>query len=120
MLRLALWIASFVFLGAFAVVGATVPLGEHTLFGHFAAIGRSRESQELVRSTKDTIGGIQRRVGLGDDSGKVAETRGPAGKAPAAAGTDPAPGAQPQDSLTDRDRREMRRLIGSARGRPPK
>ncbi len=45
-------------LAAFAWFGLTVELGERTLFQHLRAIAESRESEELVRGTKEKVTGL--------------------------------------------------------------
>ncbi len=39
-------------LGVFVWFGMNVPLGNHTLFGHFQRIWKSEETQDLVEGTK--------------------------------------------------------------------
>jgi hypothetical protein len=39
---------------AFVWFGANVPLGHHTLFQHLQAIGRTRETQDLLDGTRET------------------------------------------------------------------
>jgi hypothetical protein len=89
-------------LGAFVFWGMTVPLGQRTLFGHIAAIGHSKESRELVRGTKQKVADLERHFGHPD--------KGATPEAPAAT-----PPAEPQERLTKVDRRDMRRLLESAR-----
>src|SRR5436190_11574606 len=55
-------------LGAFAWLGLTVPLGDKTLFGHLSAIGQSKESQQLVRGTKQKVGDLKKRIAGADDA----------------------------------------------------
>jgi hypothetical protein len=100
-------------LGIFVWWGLTVPLGERTLFGHLRAIGHTRESQELVRGTKQKVGDIKRRI-AGEDKGKGAEKPAPAGEAAPKTQTAPVEGP-PQEHLTDADRRDMRKILEGAR-----
>jgi len=95
-------------LGAFVWYGLTVPLGERTLFGHLTAIGASRESQELVRGTKQKVGDLKKRIGASEPA-KV-ETAEKAEK----------PGESPQEHLTKADRKEIRHFIDSARAKVAK
>jgi hypothetical protein len=107
-------------LGAFVWVGLTVPLGDRTLFEHASAIGQSKESQELVRGTKEKVGDITRRLGADDPTAATkAETR--PGKKPAAP-ADPTEKAapEPQERLTNADRKEIRHFIDSARAKVSK
>lgn len=135
-LKLTLSLAS---LGAFVWFALTVPLGDRTFFGHVKAIAQSRESQELVKGTKDKVSGLldgkgdKAPVG-GDKGGKPgdkndsagrggkADQRGKPGEAPGhlasserGAIAPTAPSAPPQESLTDSDREGMRKLL-EARG----
>jgi hypothetical protein len=92
-------------LAAFVWFGANVPLGPRTLFEHLQAIGRTRETQELLDGTRDTarplVDGVRRRLAKPDD--------------PPAAGT-PADGgvriAAPSEEITEQDRRRLRKLLG--------
>ena len=63
-------------LAAFAWWGLTVPLGERTLFGHLQAIGQSKESQELVRGTKQKVGDLTKRLQDDDQDEDQADNRG--------------------------------------------
>jgi hypothetical protein len=131
-LKLFLSLAS---LAAFVWFALTVPLGDRTFFGHVKAIAQSRESQELVKGTKDKVTGLldgkaekgDKAPRAGDKTGEKAEKPGRGGKA--APGDAPehlasserariapnAPTAPPQESLTDSDREGMRKLL-EARG----
>lgn len=107
-----------VFVGAFAGFvwwGVTVPLGERTLFGHLRAIGQSKESQELVRGTKETVGHLKKKIAEEEGPGD----EGAAAKAKAAAVAEEKAQAEapPQEKITSAERKEMRRLIGSARAK---
>src|SRR4051812_11416780 len=64
----------FMSLAAFLVVawfGATVKLGDHTLFEHLHAIGQTKESQELAEGAKQAAGplvdDVKRRIGKDGD-----------------------------------------------------
>jgi hypothetical protein len=102
-------------LGAFCFWGATVPLGEHTLFGHIAAIGHSKESQELVRGTKEKVGDLKKRIAGAEppkaEKSAKSETAEKVDKA------DKAEHAAPQERLSHVDRKEIRHFIDSARGK---
>lgn len=92
-------------LGAFVWLGLTVPLGDKTLFGHLSAIGQSKESQQLVKGTKDKVGDLKKRI-AGDEAtaAKPAE----------------APPADPQEHLSKADRKEIRHFIDTARAKVSK
>ena len=53
MFRLLRLLISLAMLGGFVWFGMTVKLGDKTLFGHLAAIGKSKETKDLVEGTKD-------------------------------------------------------------------
>lgn len=93
----------------FAYFGSTVQLGDRTLFGHLHAIGSTEESKKLVDGTKQSakplVDDVRRRIAGGP--GTAPGTH----EASAAASPDAGP---PQESLTDDERRQLRRLIGSA------
>jgi hypothetical protein len=91
-------IIGVVALGAFVWWGLTIPLGQRTLFEHVTAIGHSRESQELVRGTKEKVGDLKKRIAGGEAV---------AGKGPEAAA------ASPQERLSKADRKEIRHFIDS-------
>jgi hypothetical protein len=86
-------------LGVFVWWGLTVPLGDRTLYGHLRAIGQTKESQELVRGTKQKVSEVKRRIVTGTEAGKAPK---------------PAEGP-PQEQLTDGDREQMRKIIAGAR-----
>jgi len=96
-------------LGAFVWYGLTVPLGGRTLFGHLSAIGQSRESQDLVRGTKEKVGDLKKRI-AGGESVKVEKSDKPSEAAP----------QEPQERLTKADRKEIRHFIDSARAKVAK
>jgi len=106
--------------------GLTVPLGERTLFGHLRAIGDSKESQELVRGTKQKVGDLKKRMADENDEGKddendeddasgggksVAGARSPEKPQPPEPDPRNAAEAAPQENLTSGDRTQMRRLL---------
>jgi hypothetical protein len=91
-------LVSLICLAVFVWWGVTVQLGDRTLFGHIAAIGKSKESKDLVRGTKEKVADLKRRIV--DDKAAANATE----KAPA-----PAP--KPQERLTKADRRDIKRLI---------
>lgn len=115
MFKLVKFIIGLVALGAFVWVGLTVPLGDRTLFEHVAAIGQSKESQELVRGTKRKVGDLTRRFGSDDEDAK-AEKKGAGAPAPA----EKASPNDPQERLTNADRKEIRHFIDSARAKVAK
>jgi hypothetical protein len=91
-------------LGVFVWWGLTVPLGDRTLFGHLSAIGQTKESQDLVRGTRQKVGDLKKRIGGGAAS--------PADKPAPAPASEP---ADPQERLTNADHKEIRHLLDRAR-----
>jgi hypothetical protein len=100
-------LVSLACLGAFVWWGLTVQLGAHTLFGHIAAIGSSKESKELVRGTKDKVADLKKHL-VADKAtpAKELEVNGEVHSA----GSDKAV-PEPEDRLTNADRRDMKRLL---------
>jgi hypothetical protein len=79
------------FIAAFAYFGATVKIGKHTLFGHFARIWKSDEAQEMVKGVKEETGPAVERVKRGVRAGVEAATGEVDGGT-----TDAAPGSAPK------------------------
>jgi hypothetical protein len=107
LLKLCMSLAAFV---AFAWFGATVKLGDHTLFEHLHAIGQTKESQDLVDGTKKVaeplVDDVKRRIGHGDKS-DGAEKQASLPRVPPDAGA-------AQDDFSPSERRQLRRLLGAA------
>jgi hypothetical protein len=119
--RLVKLLVSLVCLGVFVWWGLTVQLGRHTLFGHIAAIGASKESKELVRGTREKVADLKKKI--------VEESASPSPSAPSrglnvtddsAEGARPAPAkpaSGPEERLTRADRRDIKRLLDAKRGK---
>jgi len=108
----------FVMFLGFVAFGLLVKLGDKTLFGHLAAIGKSRESQDLVRGTKEVAKPIVERVQhvaevLAADAGAAD------GRAAARDGGADAVSRllHPADKLTDEDRAKLRGLLSGGKRR---
>jgi hypothetical protein len=105
LLKLCLSLAAFLVVAWF---GATVKLGDHTLFEHLHAIGQTKESQELVDGTKKAaeplVDDVKRRIGRGD---KDREKH-------AAMPTLPPDAGAAQDDFSPTEKRQLRRLLGAA------
>jgi hypothetical protein len=103
-------LVSLICLGVFVWWGMTVQLGDRTLFGHIAAIGKSKESKDLVRGTKEKVTDLKKRIvdGKSEPSRSLELTD----QQPA-----PHPAPAPQDRLTKADRRDMKRLLEAKRGK---
>ncbi len=100
-------------LAGFVWFGMRVPLGEHTLFDHMMLIGKSKESQDLYRGTKDRVTGLfEGSKGAKGGAGGSRGTDRPGAPPPK---VEPAEAAPPQEKLSDGDRDDMRRLIESQR-----
>jgi len=111
-LRIVKLLVSVALLAVFVWWGFTVKLGERTFFGHLQAIAQTKESQDLVRGTREKaeplVEDVRRRVtGAAVDAGTT--------PTPATPPPGETPPAAPQESLTDGDRRQLRRVIGAAR-----
>ena len=92
-------------LAVFVWFGANVPLGSRTLFEHMQAIGRTRETQDLLdgtrQSAKPLVDGVRKRLGnspTGDEA---------SGSNPPDAGT------RPTDEISAADRERLRKLLGT-------
>jgi hypothetical protein len=106
-------------LGAFAWFGLTVPLGDRTLYGHITAIGHSKESRELVRGTKEKVGDLKRRIAGGEAQHEKPEKpeKKKADKVDKAENGANSEKAEPQERLTNIDRKEIRHFIDGARAK---
>ena len=91
-------------IAVFVWFGANIPLGSRTLFEHMQAIGRTRETQDLLEGTRQSaqpiVDGVRKRLG-----GTAAE--GASDKATADGG------ARPADEISEADRQRLRKLLGS-------
>jgi hypothetical protein len=105
------------YLGAvlgFVWFGATVELGNRTLFGHLQNIWNTHESRELVDGTREKVGSLVDRA-----ADKVA--KGVAKNSPARAhgeGSSEQPGGPPMEELGDKDRNALRGIIGRGTEKP--
>jgi hypothetical protein len=102
-------------LGVAIWFGATVKLGDRTLFEHVQAIWKTHESQELVRGTKGKMGDLVDRAtdrvvkGVAKNAPNQITTHG--------AGSDQNPGAPPMEDLQEKDRKALRGLIEQGRAK---
>jgi hypothetical protein len=85
----------------FVWFGANVPLGSQTLFQHLQAIGRTRETQDLLDGTRETakplVDGVRRRL-----------SRDP---------VFPDAGAPPAEEISQTDRQRLRKVLGERSAR---
>lgn len=86
----------------------TVRLGERTLFEHVQAIWKTKESQDLMRGTREKVGDVVDRAtdqvvkGVAKKAPNQLNTRG---------GVDE-PEKPPMEDLQDKDRKALEKLIG--------
>ena len=108
LLKLLLGVAGLV---VFVWFGANIPLGSRTLFEHLQAIGKTRETQELLDGTKQSakplVEGVRRRLG-GSNAENVADPS-PGQRATLA----PDGGVAPAEHISDADRETLRKVLGS-------
>jgi hypothetical protein len=106
LLKLCMSLAAFLVVAWF---GATVKLGDRTLFEHLHAIGQTKASQELVDGTKKAaeplVDDVKRR--MGKDGSKDPERQAHLPALPADAGA-------AQDDFSPNEKRQLRRLLGAA------
>ena len=98
-------------LAAFVWFGATVRLGDRTFFEHVQAIWKTHESQDLVRGTKEKVGGL---IDRGSD--KVVREVSQKGSVSAAHGEKSE--ESPLEELPSKDRKELRGIIGHGLEKP--
>jgi hypothetical protein len=98
-------------LAGFVWFGANIPLGSRTLFQHLQAIGKTRETQDLLDGTKESakplVEGVKRRLG-GSNAENVADVS-PGQKATAV----PDGGVAPDDRISESDRESLRKVLGA-------
>jgi hypothetical protein len=107
MFRIIKFLMGMVSLAVFVWFGANVPLGSRTLFEHLQAIGRTRETQDLLEGTRQSakplVDGVRKRLG-----GATA-TNETTGSVKAAADA----GARPDDEISETDRQRLRKMLGT-------
>ena len=100
MFKLIKVLVSLICLAAFVWWGMTVQLGDHTLFGHIAAIGSSKESKDLVRGTKEKVADLKKRMVEDKPASEKLNVIDQARLA-----------AKSQERLINADRRDIKRLL---------
>lgn len=104
MFRILKLVIGLVALVAFVWFGANVPLGSQTLFQHLQAIGRTRETQDLLdgtrRSAQPIVDGVRKRLG-----GSNAEND--------SLKTPPDAGGPPAEQISQADRQRLRKVLGA-------
>jgi hypothetical protein len=95
-------------LAGFIWCGANIPLGPRTLFEHLQAIGRTRETQELLDGTRETarplVDGVRRRMAKSEEKSDERSPAAPDGGVRIAA---------PSEEITEQDRKRLRKLLNS-------
>ena len=99
-------LAGLVGLAAFVWFGANVPLGSQTLFQHLQAIGRTRETQDLLDGTRDKAKPLVDSVRR-----KLAHEAGQSLGVP-----DGGSVAPPADNIPDSDRQHLKKLLAGEAG----
>lgn len=106
MFRLLKFLLGLAALVLFVWFGANIPLGSRTLFEHLQAIGRTRETQDLVDGTRDSarplVDDVRRRLGAA-----ATDDRTPSERRRADAG------APPAEDVSPADREKLRKMLGS-------
>ena len=107
-------------LAAFTWWAFTVPLGKRTLYEHAVAIGRSKESKDLVEGTKGKVTDLRKKI-VSDNDKAAGKTPGPEKARPKAKPELTARGEKAaRERISSADREEMRRLLDSARSKVDK
>lgn len=105
MFRIIKFLVGMASLAAFIWFGANVHLGSRTLFEHLQAIGRTRETQDLLEGTRESakplVDGVRKRLG-----GVTATNQTTESVKAAADG-----GAPPHDEISQADRQRLRKLL---------
>lgn len=103
MFRLFKLLIGLVGLVAFVWFGANIPLGSRTLFQHLQAIGRTRETQDLLEGTRETakplVDSVRRK--LAHESSDSPAT--PDAGAP----------VRPGDDISESDRTHLKKILGA-------
>ena len=102
MFRLFKLLVGLVGLVAFVWFGANIPLGSRTLFQHLQAIGRTRETQDLLAGTRETakplVDSVRRK--LAHDSADSPAT------------PDAGASVRPADDISESDRTHLKKILG--------
>jgi hypothetical protein len=88
-------------LAGFVWFGANVPLGSRTLFQHLQAIGRTRETQDLLDGTRESAKPLMDSVRRKAQEALNEKTVLPADG-----------GAPPAEELSDGDRQQLKKVLG--------
>jgi hypothetical protein len=99
-------LAGLVGLAAFVWFGANVPLGSQTLFQHLQAIGRTRETQDLLDGATDKAKPLVDSVRR-----KLAHEA-----TPGSGGPDAGAATAPADDIPEPDRQHLKKLLAGEAG----
>lgn len=108
MFRLIKLLLGLAALAGFVWFGANVPLGSRTLFQHLQAIGRTRETQDLLNGTRESakplMDSVRRKAQQALNETAVVPADG---------------GAPPAEEVSDSDRQELKKVLGGAHAEKP-
>lgn len=104
MFRLIKLLLGLAALAGFVWFGANVPLGSRTLFQHLQAIGRTRETKDLLDGTRESAKPLMDTVRR-----KAQEALNEKAVVPADGG------APPAEEVSDSDRQELKKVLGGDR-----
>lgn len=108
MFRLIKFLLGLAALAGFVWFGANVPLGSRTLFQHLQAIGRTRETQDLLDGTRESAKPLMDSVRR-----KAQEALNDKAVVPADGG------APPAEEVSDSDRQELKKVLGGEHAAQP-
>jgi len=106
--RLIKFLLGLAALAGFVWFGANVPLGSRTLFQHLQAIGRTRETQDLLDGTRESAKPLMDSVRR-----KAQEALNDKAVVPADGG------APPAEEVSDSDRQELKKVLGGEHAAQP-
>jgi hypothetical protein len=113
MFRIIRFLVGLVALVLFVWFGANIPLGSRTLFQHLQAIGRTRETRDLLEGTRDSakpfVEGVRKRL---SEVHVVNETRSSPKMMVDAS-------AAPADEIPPADRQRLRKILGTGHAARP-
>jgi len=99
--RLIKFLLGLAALAGFVWFGANIPLGSRTLFQHLQAIGRTRETQDLLDGTRESAKPLMDSVRR-----KAQEALNDKAVLPADGG------APPAEELSEGDRQQLKKVLG--------
>ena len=100
MFRLIKLLLGLAALAGFVWFGANIPLGSRTLFQHLQAIGRTRETKDLLDGTRESAKPLMDSVRRRAQQALSEKVLPPDG------------GAPPAEEVSDSDRQELKKVLG--------